>query len=1300
MRLRSAERTATFAWSPTNSDASAVHIPILLAAGSVSGALDASFSTSTELELFDLNLTPSKNSSDSYSLKSLGKIPINARFNSLAWSSFQLDPTRRYGILAGGMESGELGVWDPLAIAEGRQNDALLILQQAHSGPVRGLEFNPSKPNLLASGGTDGEIFVWDLQNPETPFSPGSRSPKLEDVTILSWNPHHEHILATASNNGYTVVWDLRARKELITLPNPSGRKPITSLAWHPTEPLKLVTAADDDSSPLIMVWDLKNAYAPERTIAGHGRGILSISWNSKDADMLLSCSKDNKVFLSNPNTGEVTGEVDETRNWAFRVQWCPRNPDLFAVASFDGRLVLHSLQGLAETESNDEKPSHEVSSDPFAQVAQRYQEQQHDASGFKLTKPPKWLSRPCGAVFGFGGKLVSFGKFSFHNQTQQSVPNTVSIRIVPADPELVERVKRLYYLLDSYATTNTGYTGSDFGHYLEFCEFMVKSGNSKDDLEIWKFLKLLFDTESPDQILAYLGFDPSSVAGSGLSHLIKKLKLDEPKPVEQNLSEIGGQSDPSDFASQLRVNGVHKEVEPAVPFELYRGQGSSEESDINALITRAVILGDYEVAVQVCLKTDRFADALVLAIQGGSELVQKTQLEYFKKEKKDKSYLRVLKSIVDGDLSDIVDNADIKGCWRDVFALVCTHAKPEDIAGLLSILGNRLEKSAKKNFSEDDRFGAILCYLRAGEVVKVVNMWVPSLDSNASTAASSGHQRRKSFKLEKSRVVSLQSMIEKVTVFRRAVNFNDPDLTIAGDENVNSFVLNKLYRTYAEYAFSIVELGEFDVAWKMLDLIPHQYKWSPAFSLLDRSDVVSPSNDDIQNLVVELKDRLYRSGSLQIQTAVDPGFPFEYVNIAQPPAQPAAQNSYYSQTTQQVSSVYNQTTDYQTKQQQPYYQNNYYQNQSVAAVPKPASPFAQYKPAPLATPTLSNTPIQQQTYGTQNQYGAQTQYVPQAQYGGYVQQNTYGTANTYGSSTGYAVPAPGQPIQSLATDKLPPPGPQTGWNDIPENLISLSSRKSKASATPVTNPFPNATASLHPTQSPTLYPNQNLAPGFVHGYPTQPVHQQFGTQPGFYQNPGAVSPQLVAPPVPVKPAEPARHPFGDRTHIPASHKPIVDGLDRLLVSAKVVCQNGTAQMKRLYDDSEKKIRTFIDQMNNSEIADNIAEAALEWVKAIDAKDTAKVNQLQLELMARFSAAPWIVGVRQLLKAIEQAAVVAQQQLLQQQQQQQLQQGPPGMPGIPGMQARPGMPQPGYRPAGAQQQFGAPPQNFGPPPQG
>lgn len=50
MSLKSVKRTATVAWAPLSPNLT------LLATGTVAGALDASFSATTELEIFNLDL--------------------------------------------------------------------------------------------------------------------------------------------------------------------------------------------------------------------------------------------------------------------------------------------------------------------------------------------------------------------------------------------------------------------------------------------------------------------------------------------------------------------------------------------------------------------------------------------------------------------------------------------------------------------------------------------------------------------------------------------------------------------------------------------------------------------------------------------------------------------------------------------------------------------------------------------------------------------------------------------------------------------------------------------------------------------------------------------------------------------------------------------------------------------------------------------------------------------------------------------------------------------------------------------
>lgn len=96
---------------------------------------------------------------------------------------------------------------------------------QLHQGtPVKTLEFNPHKKNLLASGGS--EVLIQDIsQNIKKPtkFKPGE--PNLHEghrITAISWNRVVPHILASASENGKIVVWDLKQSKSIFQFMEPS----------------------------------------------------------------------------------------------------------------------------------------------------------------------------------------------------------------------------------------------------------------------------------------------------------------------------------------------------------------------------------------------------------------------------------------------------------------------------------------------------------------------------------------------------------------------------------------------------------------------------------------------------------------------------------------------------------------------------------------------------------------------------------------------------------------------------------------------------------------------------------------------------------------------------------------------------------------------------------------------------------------------------------------------------------------------------------------------------------------------
>jgi protein transport protein SEC31 len=101
-RLKAINRSAVVSWSPLD------YRPGLLAAGSVAGSLDLSFSASSTLEIFDVDF-----SSDNGTLNSIGKIESDVKFQKLAWSPVQVGSgTESLGLLVGGMEDGSVRVWD------------------------------------------------------------------------------------------------------------------------------------------------------------------------------------------------------------------------------------------------------------------------------------------------------------------------------------------------------------------------------------------------------------------------------------------------------------------------------------------------------------------------------------------------------------------------------------------------------------------------------------------------------------------------------------------------------------------------------------------------------------------------------------------------------------------------------------------------------------------------------------------------------------------------------------------------------------------------------------------------------------------------------------------------------------------------------------------------------------------------------------------------------------------------------------------------------------------------------------
>ncbi|XP_070361613.1 protein transport protein Sec31A isoform X18 [Equus asinus] len=779
MKLKEVDRTAMQAWSPAQNH------PIYLATGTSAQQLDATFSTNASLEIFELDL-----SDPSLDMKSCATFSSSHRYHKLIWGPHKMDSKGSVsGVLIAGGENGNIILYDPSKIIAG-DKEVVIAQNDKHTGPVRALDVNIFQTNLVASGANESEIYIWDLNNFATPMTPGAKTQPPEDISCIAWNRQVQHILASASPSGRATVWDLRKNEPIIKVSDHSNRMHCSGLAWHPDVATQMVLASEDDRLPVVQMWDLRFATSPLRVLENHARGILAIAWSMADPELLLSCGKDAKILCSNPNTGEVLYELPTNTQWCFDIQWCPRNPAVLSAASFDGRISVYSIMG-GSADGLRQKQVDKLSSsfgnlDPFGtgqplpplQIPQ--QTAQHNIV-LPLKKPPKWIRRPVGASFSFGGKLVTFENIRMQSQQgaeQQQQQHHVFISQVVTEKEFLSRSDQLQQVVQSQG-------------FVSYCQKKIDASQTEFEKNVWSFLKVNFENDSRGKYLELLGYR----------------KEDLGKKIALALNKVDG-------------TDVHiKEEKEESEFLPSAGKtfNISISGDIDGLITQALLTGNFESAVDLCLHDNRMADAIILAIAGGQELLAQTQKKYFAKSQS--KITRLITAVVMKNWREIVESCDLRN-WREALAAVLTYAKPDEFSALCDLLGTRLESEGDSLLQTQ----ACLCYICAGNVEKLVACWTKAQDG--------------------SNPLSLQDLIEKVVILRKAVQ-----LTQAVDTNTVGVLLAEKMSQYA-------------------NLLAAQGSIAAALAFL-------PENTNQPN-IVQLRDRLCRAQGEPTLGQESPKIPYE----------------------------------------------------------------------------------------------------------------------------------------------------------------------------------------------------------------------------------------------------------------------------------------------------------------------------------------------------------------------------------------------------------------------------------------
>ncbi|XP_009081251.1 PREDICTED: protein transport protein Sec31A isoform X2 [Acanthisitta chloris] len=1151
MKLKEIDRTAMQAWSPAQQH------PIYLATGTSAQQLDATFSTSASLEIFELDL-----SDPSLDMKTCATFSSSHRYHKLIWGPHSMTSAERVsGVLIAGGENGSVILYDPAKIIDG-DTEVIIAQKDKHTGPVRALDVNMFQTNLVASGANESEIYIWDLNNFATPMTPGVKTQPLEDISCIAWNRQVQHILASASPSGRATVWDLRKNEPIIKVSDHNNRMHCSGLAWHPDVATQMVLASEDDRLPVIQMWDLRFASSPLRVLENHTRGILAIAWSMADPELLLSCGKDAKILCSNPNTGEVLYELPTNTQWCFDIQWCPRNPAVLSAASFDGRISIYSIMG-GSSDGLRQKQVDQLSSsfgnlDPFGTgqplpPLQLPQQTAPQSVVLPLKKPPKWIRRPIGASFSFGGKLVTFENAKAQQQPgmEQQLQHHVYVSQVVTEKEFLARSNQLQEAVQSEG-------------FVSYCQKKIDMALADFEKNVWAFLKVNFEEDSRVKYLELLGYRKDD---------LKKKRLKDHK---QETEDLGS----AKTTFNISVSG-----------------------DVDGLISQALLTGNFESAVDLCLHDNRMADAIILAIAGGQELLSRTQEKYFAKMQS--KITRLITAVVTKNWKEIVQSCDLQN-WREALAAVLTYARPDEFAGLCDLLGSRLENEGDSVLQTQ----ACLCFICAGNVDKLVACWTKVQDGNSP--------------------LSLQDLIEKVVILRKAVQ-----LTQAVDPNaVGALLADKM----SQYANLLAAQGSLAAALTFLPANTNQPNIVQLRDRLCRAQGELPVGQDGPKGPYEREPMPKgRAGPVagRMQAPQAPGQQYYQqgdnppppgfimpgaVNPNMPPQQAASSNySMYSQagTRPTYPQTYQATQQYSSGTGGP----ALYQPQQPIAVPASAS---YPNPAPNTTsPYLPSAPAHSMPsplYPGQPQ-PSPTSLNPVSSFPG----PSSGTSFQHGrpglpaTSVAYALPT--GPTGTLpATSDLPASqrtGPQNGWNDPP--TLNRAAKKKKVPdnflpPVPITSPI------MNPLADPQSQMQQPPAPAPPTGAPSfQPPHLPAGQlvlQGGYPPASQPLGPSILPPSVSKPSTEGAPGaPIGNAIqHVQAlptekiTKKPIPEEHLILKTTFEALIQRcllsaSDPQTKRKLDDANKRLEFLYDKLREQTLSPTIISGLHNIVKSIETRN-------------------------------------------------------------------------------------------------
>ena len=142
------------------------------------------------------------------------------------------------GHFASGDNDGKIHYWTPRP--EGGY-EVVPSYESQGGQAVEDIQWSPTEGTVFAAAECGGHVSIYDTRAPNRAMLRPCVHENKSDVNVTSWNRLVSNLLATGGDDGTLSVWDLRHFSQKDKPMAPLARftchqTPITSVEWHPTD--------------------------------------------------------------------------------------------------------------------------------------------------------------------------------------------------------------------------------------------------------------------------------------------------------------------------------------------------------------------------------------------------------------------------------------------------------------------------------------------------------------------------------------------------------------------------------------------------------------------------------------------------------------------------------------------------------------------------------------------------------------------------------------------------------------------------------------------------------------------------------------------------------------------------------------------------------------------------------------------------------------------------------------------------------------------------------------------------------